>query len=710
MGVLGLRTFIESSNRNDLRSWAFRDNRLIIDGCNLYYTLYFDCNLDQMHGGDYDAFEEVIIRFFENLRDCDIHPYVVLDGGADHTDKKWDTLRKRKQEKIKAAFALSAGKRAKVLPILIKNVFRQLLHKLKVPLIQCLEEADWEIAALAKEWNCPVLSNDSDFYVFNLTAGFLPITHFRWKNVKVNRRTNKKFIQAKHFTVGKFCESFRMNPELLPILATILGNDYVKLQNIKSLGWEKYSVPDTEHAQIHGLLNWLSQFPEPDAAVSALLKLTRNKEKPLVQEALSKGIQEYKLISGYLAQFFHSKTIPRTASTGPLQVLPKWTLRLLLEGKMSSSIIDALVHQRVSLTIQVEDFQLPCSSETSRPIRQVIYGLLLLGEQHTADKLELAIKTFTGRSKHYVEEYGRQQSKLSSQKVEAIKTRVMEGLQLETLWKEPHNVRLQVLLDTLCVSSEILREIQPALQLQLFVTCYWLVNAQPPPSQVHLWGLLLGMVYGQFSSTPQTQRDMLLKIKKLQTGRRRISLEHETAHLYSQWQSCLKWSLGLNRLLYFPVSEPEVARLYRGKLVHQVVEELRRGITLPSLLVKGSSTERLFKQLKDAVVCLVGEDFIKKMRTGLKHRAARKTQRDYCGQNPPIDELSSCFEQLMCEDIDDCEDDDDDDDLNGKRRKSKAKDHKTENPDVSYTIRTRHKAKARNADHPSKKYNRRCFE
>uniref|UniRef100_A0A8C1AUA7 Asteroid homolog 1a n=2 Tax=Cyprinus carpio TaxID=7962 RepID=A0A8C1AUA7_CYPCA len=676
MGVQGLRTFIESGNRSDLRSWAFRDSRLIIDGCTLYYTLYFDCNLDQMHGGDYDAFEEMIILFFENLRDCDIHPYVVLDGGADHTDKKWDSLRKRKQEKINAAFALSAGKRANVLPILVKN---------------CLKEADFEIAALAKEWNCPVLSNDSDFYVFNFSAGFMPMTHFQWKNVEVHRRTNNKFIQAKHFTVGKFCESFRMNPELLPVLATVLDNDYVKLPNIKSLGWEKCSMPDSEHTRIHDLLNWLSQFPEPDAAVSALVKLTRNKEKPLVQEALSQGIQEYKLISGYLAQFFDSKTISQAASSGPLQVLPKWTLSPLLEGKMSSSIIDALVHQRVSLTMQVEDFQLPCSSETSRPIRQVIYGLLLLGEQHTADKLELAVKTSPGTSKHFVEEYGRQQSKLSSQKVEAIKTTVMEGLQLETLWKEPHDVRLQVLLDTLGVSSEILKEIQPALQLQLFVTCYWLVNAHPLPSQVHLWGLLLGMVYGQFSSTPETQRDMLLKLKKLQTGRKRISLEHETTHLYSQWQSCLKWSLCLNRLLCFPVSEPEVARLYRGKLVHQFVEELRRGITLHSLLVKGSSTEQLFKQLKDAVVSLVGKDFLKKMRTGLKHRAAGKKQKNYSGQNPPIDELSSCFEHLTCEDIDDCEDDDD---LNEKRRKSKAKDHKTENPDACHTIRTRHKVKA----------------
>ncbi len=435
MGVRGLKTYIESSNRNYLRSWAFRDNRLIIDGCNLYYTLYFDINLDQRHGGDYDAFEEMIIRFFENLRACDIHPYVVLDGGDDHTDKKWDTLIQRKQDKINAAIAMSEGRKAKVLPILVKDVFRQLLHKLKVPLIQCLEEADWEIAALAKEWCCPVLSNDSDFYIFNLEAGFLPITLFQWENVEVDRRTNKKFIHAKHFTIRKFCETFNMNANLLPVFASILGNDYVKLQNIKNLSWQEFSVPGTDHPHIDGLLNWLSRFPGPEAAVSALLKLMDDKEKPLIQEALSKGIQEYELISGYLAQFFHSKTIPQTVSTGPLQVLPEWTSRLLLEGKMSSSIIDMLVHHRISLISQVEDFQLPCCSETSRPIRQVIYGLLFLGEKQAAGKQVLTIKTFTSTSKCYVEEYGRQKSELSSQKVEAIKTGVMEGLQLETLWK-----------------------------------------------------------------------------------------------------------------------------------------------------------------------------------------------------------------------------------------------------------------------------------
>ncbi|XP_048010116.1 protein asteroid homolog 1 [Megalobrama amblycephala] len=684
MGVQGLKSYIESSNRNYLRSWAFRDNRLIIDGCNLFYSLYFDCNLDQMHGGDYDAFEELIIQFFKNLAACDIRPYVVLDGGTDHTDKKLDTIMKRKQQKINAAYALSIGKTGRVLPMLVNKVFRQLLHKLKVPLVQCLEEADWEIAALAKEWNCPVLSNDSDFYIFNLKAEFLPITHFQWENVSVDRRTNQKFIQVKYFTVGHFCESIKMNADLLPLFASISGNDYVKLPNIKGLEWEEYSVTGMKNTRIDGLLNWLSKFPGPEEAMSVLLKYIDTKEKAIVQEALLNGMEEYKLISGSLAQFFNSNAIPQIALTGPLQVLPKWTLEPLLEGRMSSTIIDALLHQRVFLMSQVENFELPCSSETSRPIRQVIYGLLLLREKQTADKQAI--------SKRYVEEFGRQDLMIRHQKVEAKQTRVMEELQLDTLRKEPHDVRLQVLLDTLGVSSTMLRGIPGALQLQMLATRYWLVNAQPQPCQVHLWGLLLGMVYGKLRSTPKTERDMLFRLKR-QTGRRKIYLEEEAAHLYSQWQSCLTWSLNLNCLLCLPLSEPECARLYSGTLVHEVVRELRRGIALESLLMRGSSAEQLFKQLKDAIVSLVGEDFIKKMKTGLERRDAGKTQSGYKGQNQSIDDLSSWFEHLMNEDIDD----NDDDDPDWNKRNSMA-------------IRTRHKAKARNAYNPSKKYDRRCFD
>ncbi|XP_065154677.1 single-strand DNA endonuclease ASTE1-like [Paramisgurnus dabryanus] len=693
MGVQELKSFI-GNNTGILRNLSFRDSKLIIDGCNLYHNLYLYFKLDQIHGGEYEAFEDLLTQFFTNLRHCDIQPYVVIDGGADHTDKALETLKARKKDKIKRANELFKGREGTCFPLLIKNVFIQTVHKLKVPFVQCVEEADWEIAALANQWDCPVLSNNRDFYIFNIKRGILPTGKFWWRNVKVNRGTNKKYILTKHFTVERLCASFNhMNKDLLAIFACILGNDYMNLQKIIHLRWEAYSVRSGDFSHIDGLLTWLSKFPGPEAAIDGVLKLmTDNEEKVTVREALFKGIKEYKLTKGSLAQYFLSKT-PATC-TGPLRALPTWTLKHLHEGKIGSFIVDILALKRVMLNPQVEDFQQPSSNETSRPIRQVVYGLVLLGELQTEDKLVAAAKASTGTDKCYVTEYDRQGLTLTSSEVEAIETKVKEGLRLETLWKEPHPLRLQILLETLDVSS--VRGIPLHLQLQVFATRYWLVNAKPQPNLLHLWGLLLGMVYGRLNTLARTQIDRQLKRK----GRGKIYLDHEVAYLYSQWQSCLRWSLCLNQLLCRPLPEPECARLYFGTLVHQAVREFERGITPESLLATCSKAEKLFGQLRNAVLSLLDEDVVSRISTGHMSKAFDKTQSDKC-MNQSEDELSSCFEHLMNEDNDDY------DEVTGKKRK--GKDHKTNTLECS-TIRTRHKAKARNAKHPSKKSERRCFD
>nr|XP_055066948.1 protein asteroid homolog 1-like isoform X1 [Misgurnus anguillicaudatus] len=683
MGVQGLKSFIEN-NPGILSYLPFRDSKLIIDGCNFYYSLYFNSELDQMHGGEYEAFEDLITQFITNLRDCDIQPYVVIDGGSDHTDKKFETLKSRAEEKIRRASDLSIGRRGTCLPLHVKNVFRQTLYKLKVPFVQCTEEADWEIAALANQWDCPVLSNDSDFYIFNLTAGLLPIGLFSWRNISVNRDTKKKYIPTQHFIFDRLCASFNhMNKDLLPVLACILGNDYVKLQNISSIAWEEYSNFSGHFARIDGLFTWLSKFLCPEAAIDGVLNfITDNKEKYVVREALIEGIKEYELTKGSLAQFFNSNT--PIACTGPQRALPAWILMQLHEGKINSFIVDVLVLKRIIMNPQVEDFQQPSSNETSLPLRQVVYGLLLSGEQQTST------------DKCCVTEYERQGLTLTCSEVKA--TKVKERLQLETLWKEPHAFRLQIFFETLGVSSAVLG-IPPDLRLQVYATRYWLVNARPQPNLLHLWGLLLGMVYGRLNITARTQIDRQLR----QKSRGKVYLDHDVAHLYSQWQSCLWWSLCLNQLLCRPLPEPECARLYQGTLVHQAAREFKRGIKPESLLVKGSEAEKLFRQMRDAVLSLVDEDDVRRISTRYRNRAVDKTQSDNRCKNQSADELSS-FEHIDIEDYydDDYYDDNDD----GKERK----DHKSDMNESFLTTRTRHKSKARNADNPSKKFERRCFD
>ncbi|XP_073667804.1 single-strand DNA endonuclease ASTE1-like [Paramisgurnus dabryanus] len=696
MGVLGLRTYIEKQT-SLLEDLPFRDSKLIIDGCNLYHELYFQnlhIKLDLKHGGEYEAFEDLITEFFSILRDCDIQPYVVIDGGGDYTDRKFAILKRRSEEEIIKTNKLSTGRKRRSLPLLTKYVFAQTLHKLKVPFVQCYED-DGEIAALANQWNCPVLSNDSDFYIFDLKAGFLPTQHFCWEYVDVNTDTNQKYIPSKHFKVESLCASFNiMNKDLLPVFACI--HDIMELQ--------KMALPGIN--SIDGLLEWLSRFRSPEEAIDGFLKRIKYKKKKyVVRKALFNGIQEYKLTKSSLAQFFNSET--QIACTGPLQALPAWILMHLHEGKMGSFIIYVLLQKRVMLNPQVEDFQQPSSHKISRPIRQVLYGLVLLGKQQTVDKHVAAAKTSTATDKCYVTEYDREGLTLTSSEVEAIETKVKEGLQLETLPEEPHALRLQIFLETLGVPSVTFRGLSLHLQFQVFVMRYWLVNAQPQPNLVHLWGLLLGMVHGQLNTTARAQigTDFFVILWGLETRlklKTQANLDHEVAHLYSQWQSCLWWSLCLNRLLCCPLPEPECARLYQGTLVHHAAREFKRGIKPESLLPMGSEAEKLFRQMRDAVLSLVDEDVVRRISTRYRNRAVGNRCNDLSAEEPN-------YEHLMQEDIEDYDDDDDDDD-DDDGKQSKAKDHKKGRSECFYTIRTRHKAKARNANHPSKKSERRCFD
>lgn len=80
MGVQGLTTYVEG-NRNFFQDVRFRDSRLVIDGCSLFFRLYFNHWLDQQHGGEYEEFALLLTQFLSALEACNIAPYVVLDGG-----------------------------------------------------------------------------------------------------------------------------------------------------------------------------------------------------------------------------------------------------------------------------------------------------------------------------------------------------------------------------------------------------------------------------------------------------------------------------------------------------------------------------------------------------------------------------------------------------------------------------------------------------
>ncbi|XP_030003415.1 protein asteroid homolog 1 [Sphaeramia orbicularis] len=403
MGVQGLTTFVEG-NRNLLPNVKFRDSRLVIDGCSLYFRLYFNSGLDQVHGGDYDAFTSLLTQFFSALAACNIQPYVVLDGGMDPSDKKFATLRQRLQSKIKEADSLCHGRHGSVLPILTRDVFIQVLRQLGVPLVQCPAEADWEIACLAHQWKCPVLSNDSDFYIFDLPGGYLPLNFFHWTNL--NGKASQRYISARCYTASGLCRWFgSMNQELLPLFAVLNGNDYSPPKDVETFlakidvsvkggggGRGRGGAP----SRIEMILLWLSVFSGPAEVLEEVSMFMgeaegrggggRNRRGQMsgLSSQLWAGMQEYNISAqSSLAHWFSRGEVVLRGPTSRLAKLPECLQHAAAQGMLNPLVMDALMMHRVLLIPQVENSKLASSHCCARAIRQAIYGILLQpGQDH----------------------------------------------------------------------------------------------------------------------------------------------------------------------------------------------------------------------------------------------------------------------------------------------------------------------------------------
>ena len=138
-------------------------------------------------------------------------------------------------------------------------------------------EADSEIASLAAAWDCAVLSNDSDFFIFDIKGAYIPLSFLRW---------NSSRFTVKNYSRSKLASHFRISAELLPLFASLEGNDYVStkaLMDFKSaLGRVRNDIlvgkRVTRFAKIVGFLRGLPSLGSQEEALKFTLELITSQQ------------------------------------------------------------------------------------------------------------------------------------------------------------------------------------------------------------------------------------------------------------------------------------------------------------------------------------------------------------------------------------------------------------------------------------------------
>ncbi|XP_026030392.1 protein asteroid homolog 1-like [Astatotilapia calliptera] len=535
---------------------------LIIDGAALYYFLYYYSNLklDQRCGGDYPGFKDEVCNFFKTLQDCEVTPYVFLDGGSG-SDKREHLVShlKKKLEKAKTVAKTELGctvrkrYRPNVLPPLVRDVFIEILKEKDIEFKQCLGEADPEIFSAANQNQCAVLSIDTDFCIYDVHKGFLHLKHFEWKRKKDGK------IPAKLYTRSKFCEHFKLDPALMPVFASIAGNDCSRLGK-EIFANESSSPGQNDIKRLYGMLTFLSK-----------LKLDSCNDSVKREQALQNAVNHVREIEDRSFKLSIQKYVEPTKTDSEL---PLWVLQKIERGELTTFVINIVDQKTMILPALVEDFSQPSSYTAAYCIRQYFYGLLTGGQMCT--------------------EYDRDREEIKDKRVPSIllSSDEQKQLELERLHEAPEDLRRRVFEEALQVQTLDLGNIPDHLKLPVCVTVFWFKRLQhhPKPETVHcLHALLLGFMYHHDS--PEANREVEAastasspndgkqedeferKMKALKDAAIRRKWQPRVAHAFSQWLCCMRQSLHLNQLLCSPLPEPQCARLYCGPLLHRLADE-----------------------------------------------------------------------------------------------------------------------------------------
>ena len=249
MGIRKLTTYVMEHNEVATswdRSFQLKDTRVVIDGGGLLYKVLDACGPnggpgDERCGGQYSDFYACTRAFCLELERHDVRPLVVLDGVS--ASVKEETAQQRFMDHLQFLAELSESKPithpGTVLPLWAKSVFVEALVDSRVAVVRTDREADDTIAALGMHCGCPIMANDSDFFVCDLPGG---VVHFKKLDILHPCTPSRPVL----FRRSLFATALSRNQELrgyrveeieglLALAGSLSGNDYVPLAKVKGL-------------------------------------------------------------------------------------------------------------------------------------------------------------------------------------------------------------------------------------------------------------------------------------------------------------------------------------------------------------------------------------------------------------------------------------------------------------------------------------------
>ena len=545
--------------------------KLIIDGFALFYTLFEEYSTEQseIYGGDYVTIAREMSKFLQTLVEAGINPLVVLDGTFDFD--KLDTIADRAKEKMKVIVGQLGTHNHEVLgneplpinkqsgmskshatPYLSANAIidsvKRVLGDNHLFVADC--DADVDIACLAIHHQCPVLSNDSDFYIFPLLYGYIPYSRFYWRDANSNF-----IIYGELYFYQLFCKQFEIcDTSLLTIIPVIVGNDTITRLDIK---YRKMIMPKDVYARmliIENAVKYVASFKTFEGCLTSLRKQKLFSMIENIQHA-------------YYDYFFLPLFKPRTsfitrARCKDGSCIPSFVMKKYRQGVFLPFVIDTLWIHAVCFNMAIEDML----SESwccliGVPIRRAIYGILCGNDA-------------------CILENQRKACAISYEAVEitSITHTTYDGKQIPLPTLQCCCLELdreygkKILYGILDARKEYFKKIPKDYQLVLVTTRYWYKHCTITKKRALLKSFVLLV---QLSIEHKIEKCLL--IRALYKPIRPLFPIASFTHAFAQWQSLYRDIQCLNELLQEPLKLLPISDFLECSYLYHLVEAVMKG-------------------------------------------------------------------------------------------------------------------------------------
>ena len=522
MGIRGLQRFLR---KRKLYTRQEIGGNLVIDGSQFCHYYYKQLELDRINGGQYPKFRQEVTEFFCKLRQCDIKSHVVFEG-VDKGQKLTDDYIKEKARSKHEESQILLEQRPfhcsemPELPQLAYTVVFNVLVCMGIPMYVGDGEGDETCVQIANFLKCPVLSDDSDFYLFDICQGYIELDHVQSQLIELDHVQQSPWrLSVDVYSREPLMRCFRKNNSdglyLIPVIMDKL-NDEAFARSFESV------VGRMSYPHIEWVFSYLSR-----SSVSCIRDVTE-------KMALTQSFESAK------AYYNPAPQNPVELLSKPINEfnLPDWFLREHRNHNMPYMLVDALVNKK----------QHHSNSPVSKYIRQCCYRILGVPK---------------------VKEYSIERDRAVISMVNCADS-LQPCYHISDVPQVCEDQRKSFLFSIFCCPQEKLVGVEDKEKLLVCSVTFWKTQTHPP---VHVVKALLACFVLLSTSSDKTVCDARdTAIKKYKESDNWL---HDR-QLFLDWQSVYNDGLALRRLLQCPLAEICPSKIYDGKIVMSLASRTDR--------------------------------------------------------------------------------------------------------------------------------------